>query len=191
MRIVFTPDEVKMALKALRDQFTAALGPPRAGVWTVPPATAIQLDTWRVLGKPTLGAIGFGRPMNKRKCMYLFLASDGGSSVLTPTVEVNIPDGGTTPDRKTQGCICDEGTPGNSTFWIGHRGTRLTVAGDQRIEKEEIQREMRESVRDGIQDGDKKSEIIVIGQIGPTLVSKLDSFVEAVQRLKQSWSPKP
>ncbi|TXT23313.1 MAG: hypothetical protein FD138_3284 [Planctomycetota bacterium] len=192
MRIVFTPDEVKPAVDALERYFNNTLGPAHGAGWTVPPATQIQINTWEVRGKPTLSAIGFGRwRVSERECTFFLLAAEGNgrSGVWTPMVEVNIPDGGTKPTRNTQGCICVDDTPDNSTTWIGHRGTNLRRG--QRIPVDEIKRAMNGWLRDGIQDGAAKSEIIVIGQVGPGFVDKLDCFVEAVQRLKQRRSPKP
>jgi hypothetical protein len=175
-----------VGLHQLKAAIKAVLGKPRLVYWCFPGASQDEwLPTWwgTIEGSPFTIAIGReGSWGERRKRTPLLLACDEPRNGMTSIVEINLPLGDSTVDRRVQGCFY-RGADGR--FRLAHRGRRVTRTPSGRPIRQHFPSRLRE-----VTDGAKTTQVILVGDVGhDDLIGRMAAFAKRVAALKGTRVP--
>lgn len=183
MRIVLDWSEVRQGLLKLRQCLVRKLGKPRKQMWNFPGGDGGELDTWYRKGINGDLAVAVGSPGEWGARTPILISRKPPASVMTPTVEVNVPLTKGRPMRTVNGCIC---VANHGTFVLCHRGNGFTVIRGK-ISKDIIHKHFKKWLVPA-KDSDQVTELIPVGPVTADITDQLSKFADEVSSLKGIWS---
>lgn len=183
MRVAVSKSDLARALAALRAELDRSMGRPKKNLWSFPAGGKGPLPTWfsQTRSGPLAVALG-GQNYWGSRTPFLLACAEAPHGI-TPTVEVNIPQGSGAPDRSVNGCVCvDE----RGRFILVHRGSSFTVT-PWKVPKKAVHRHFSKWLQ-VVEDGDRQASVIPIGPIGRGLVEQMALFAQMVLQLKRAWA---
>ena len=180
MKVCVDSSEVNEGLSRLDKCLKRELGKPLMQMWGV----GEKIQTWYRKGNDPL-AVAIGPKESWGNRTPILISRKDPDRVMTPDVEINIPEANGSPNRTVNGCFC---VTSHGSFILCHRGNGFTVTGG-RISKEKIHQHFKKWLVKS-HDSELETSMIPVGPVNSDIADQFSMFTDEVLRLKETLSQK-